>query len=91
MELSSLINLASIGCACTGCTKLLWINNFSLKDIELATLVIHAQSAAMLPIAVVLLLASVKPGITEQIHGMNTYYLISSISLGYVSIISLQF
>ncbi|GAJ74233.1 hypothetical protein JCM18904_5213 [Vibrio sp. JCM 18904] len=54
------------------------------------TLIIHAQSAAMLPMAAVLLIASVKPEITQTIHGLNAHYLISSISLTYVSISSLQ-
>ena len=90
MGLSSIVHISSIGCACTACARLLWFNELSLKGIELETLIIHAQSAAMLPMAAVLLIASVKPEITQTIHGLNAHYLISSISLTYVSISSLQ-
>lgn len=90
MELSRLVQISSIGCACCACTRLLWLNDFSLDNIELATLLVHAQSAAMLPISLVLLVASVKPEITKQIQGLNAHYLISALSLAYVSINSLQ-
>ncbi|AVH25872.1 hypothetical protein AL468_00915 [Vibrio diabolicus] len=86
MGLSSIVHISSIGCACTACARLLWFNELSLKGIELETLIIHAQSAAMLPMAAVLLM----PEITQTIHGLNAHYLISSISLTYVSISSLQ-
>ncbi|EGR1465998.1 hypothetical protein VCSRO8_3534 [Vibrio cholerae] len=93
MGLSSLVQISSIGCACSACsacTRLLWVNDFSLDNIELATLVVHAQSAAMLPMVLVLLIASVKPEITRQVQGLNAHYLISALSLAYVSINSLQ-
>jgi hypothetical protein len=91
MGLSSIVHISSIGCACSACARLIWINELSLNGIELETLIVHAQSAAMLPMAVVLLIASVKPEITQTIQGLNAHYLISSISLTYVSISSLQF
>ncbi|OEF94480.1 hypothetical protein A142_17230 [Vibrio splendidus 12E03] len=90
MELSSVVHISSISCACTACTRLLWLNDFSFKGLELDTLIVHAQSAAMLPMALVLLVASVKPQITQEIQGLNAHYLISAISLTYVSISSLQ-
>jgi hypothetical protein len=90
MGLSSIVHISSIGCACMACTRLIWVNDLSLKNIELETLIIHAQSAAMLPMALVLLIASVKPEITQAIKGLNAHYLIASISLTYVSISSLQ-
>ncbi|HHF2997980.1 TPA: hypothetical protein ACPJ01_004493 [Vibrio diabolicus] len=90
MGISSIVHISSIGCACSACARLVWVNELSLNGLELETLIIHAQSAAMLPMAVVLLLASVKPEITQTIHGLNAHYLISAISLAYVSISSLQ-
>ncbi len=51
MILSKIVHFSSVSCAAVACTRLLWLNNFSLERVQLDTLVIHAQSAAMLPMA----------------------------------------
>ncbi len=90
MGLSNIVHISSISCACFACIRLVWLKEFIFKDVGLELLIIHAQSAAMLPMAIILLIASVKPGITIEIQGLNAHYLIASISLAYVSLSSLQ-
>ncbi|WP_318520714.1 hypothetical protein [Photobacterium leiognathi] len=55
MILSKIVHFSSVSCAAVACTRLLWLNNFSLERVQYDTLVIHAQSAAMLPMALILL------------------------------------
>ncbi len=90
MILSKIVHFSSVSCAAVACTRLLWLNNFSLERVQLVTLVIHAQSAAMLPMALILLIASIKPEITKNIEGLNAHYLVAAISLAYISVDSLQ-
>ncbi|MBP2699972.1 hypothetical protein [Photobacterium lucens] len=90
MILSKIVHFSSVSCATFACTRLLWLNNFSLERVQLDTLVIHAQSAAMLPMALILLIASIKPEITKNIEGLNAHYLVAAISLAYISVDSLQ-
>ena len=90
MGLSSTVHISSISCACIACIRLLWVKEFIFKEVNLELLIIHAQSAAMLPMAIILLIASVNPEITRKVQGLNAHYLIAAISVTYVSFSSLQ-
>ncbi|MGF1903465.1 hypothetical protein ACU5DF_02025 [Aliivibrio wodanis] len=89
MTLSNIVHFSSIVCVGIACTRLLWLKDFSLKAVPLDLLIIHAQSAAILPMIFILAVASIKPDITSKINGLNAHYLIAAISLAYVSIKSL--
>ena len=89
MSLSKFVHFCSIVCACLATAHLLAKYDFNIQLVSLDTVINQAQAGLSLPLVGVLFWASFDPAVINKISGLNVYFFIAAITLGYVSCSSL--